>query len=93
MTGQVIAFPNSAAQPVAVKPLYSMEWVTEKGEKVSKHTTDDGAIIRQLSSCQRRGLVAIVRNQEGTSCGGCHAHTDMDGSRFVAHFLGCSWGD
>jgi hypothetical protein len=73
-----------------------MEWVTEQGEKVSKHTTDDG---RDPPPAHQLPCGAAwsrsCAGQDGSSCGGVHyAHTDARRAAASSRTSSdVSWGD
>jgi len=92
MTLNVIAFPNVRPQPVVCRPLYELKWTTESQMPVTKVTTDRAGIERQLESCRKRGLPAVLR-AGGRMCGGVMEITHGDGSRrYVATIEDESWG-
>ncbi len=85
-------FPNAAKAPVIV-PVYTIQWMTESGQFMSKSSSDVAGIRRQLESCRQRKLHAAVR-QDGAWVGGVVNYTHKGGhSVWRAAFLDDVWGD
>lgn len=61
-------FPNRPTLVIPA-PEYFLQWVTESGIPERKWTADRAAVRRQLDSCCKRGLVAVVEC-DGEICGG-----------------------
>lgn len=94
MSMNVLEFPRAGAKPVPAAPVYFIQWSTEAGRHECKSTSDRASVKRQLESCRKRGLPALVKYEDGGVAGGVICMTSLKGSlSFRATLDDESWGD
>ncbi|MBL8713216.1 MAG: hypothetical protein JNM12_09970 [Alphaproteobacteria bacterium] len=93
MTVIAVEFPRARPLPNQTATIYQIKWATESETIMFKSTTDANSVRRQLESCRKRGLLAIVTafiegaSDRGIPCGSVVGYRQRDESFiFSAHF-------